>query len=224
MSASFRQSLVTSISSISARVERALGEIVGPTTCAACDAGVMPLTLFCPPCAASVEVARAIERRGIATRPVFQYGGAVAAAIMRLKYADRSDLGPRLGAWMAGRAAKLIAPDVVVPVPLHPKRLAARGYNQSLLLAVPIARQLGVTLAPRLLSRTRDTSHQTELDRSARWENVRGVFVARERVPRSVILVDDVRTTGATIDSCARALIEEGASHVVALVFAARDT
>ena len=150
----------------------------------------------------------------------------MATAIGRLKYEDRADLAPLLGRSMLRASESLRgAVDLVVPVPLHPRRLADRGYNQAALLAAPVARSLGVGLAPQALARHRDTPRQASLDRERRIVNVAGVFTARERSRvrgARVLLVDDVRTTGVTLEGCAAALHDAGVSAVLALVLAHR--
>lgn len=155
---------------------------------------------------------------------MFEHGGAIATAIAALKYKDRPDLGPRLGQAMVPAALHLRGEvDVVVPVPLHARRLAERGYNQALLLAGPVARILHAPLAPRLLVRRRETSQQANLDRRQRLENIEGAFVADGTIERKrILLVDDVRTTGATLAACAAALRAAGAPQVYDLVVAHR--
>lgn len=204
-----------------------LGELVGPSRCAACDLPLAARVLFCPPCAASVErAAHGRDARADGWTAAFEYGGAMAIAIGKLKYEDRADLGPLLGRSMLRAAEPLRgAVDVVVPVPLHPRRLADRGYNQAALLAAPIARALGATLAPRALERRRDTTRQASLGRARRVVNVDGVFAAREPARMRgarVLLIDDVRTTGATLGGCETALHDVGARAVLALVLAHR--
>jgi ComF family protein len=117
--------------------------------------------------------------------------------------------------------------DVVVPVPLHPRRQRLRGYNQSTLLAREVSRRLGLTLASEALVRRRDTPPQAKaVEAGARRRNVAGAFDCPAGVAagRRVLLVDDVTTTGATLDACARALLAEGgAAGVWALTFARED-
>ena len=158
---------------------------------------------------------------------VFDYGGAIATAIVRFKYAGRSDLAARFAAVMSSSvdmSAECI--DLVVPVPLHARRLAERGFDQAALLAAPVARRLRVRHAPRALVRVRETPPQASLDRPARIANVEGAFVcpAPAKIDGArILLVDDVRTTGATLTACERALRRAGATAVTTLVLASRD-
>jgi ComF family protein len=200
------------------------GELVGPSGCAACDDHVIGHALFCAACAPTVEPTLFGER---GYRSAFEYGGAVATAITRLKYESRADLAPRLGRALLRVARELEGvADVVVPVPLHPRRLADRGYNQAALLASPIARALDLRFAPRALVRSRDTPRQASIEeRRARLLNVANAFAVREEslvCGARILLVDDVRTTGATLDHCTSVLIEAGAERVVPLVLARR--
>jgi ComF family protein len=201
-----------------------VGELVAPTRCVACEARVAPRVLFCTACGVSVLPASDADR---AHHAVFEYGGAVATAIVRFKYAGRSDLAARFSGILAAAAA-LVAPevDLVVPVPLHPRRLVERGFDQAALLGAPIARRLGIEHAPRALLRTRATPPQASLDRAARASNVARAFrcsAPRNVAGRRVLLVDDVRTTGATLSACAEALSAAGVAEVRTLVLAARN-
>lgn len=112
--------------------------------------------------------------------------------------------------------------DVTVPVPLHPRRLRWRGFNQSLELARAAARRSGCAVAPQGLRRIRETTPQTGLSESERKANIKGAFTAPSDAVRQkrVLLVDDVLTTGATLDECARTLTRAGASSVDVLVLA----
>jgi ComF family protein len=111
--------------------------------------------------------------------------------------------------------------DAVIPVPLHPQRERERGFNQADLLAGLLARSLRVPKRD-LLRRIRPTPRQAGFDRSHRMENIRGAFVLRRSVPpaSALLLVDDVSTTGATLDACAAILKSGGAGVVAALVVA----
>lgn len=105
--------------------------------------------------------------------------------------------------------------DRIVPLPLHPSRLAQRGYNQALELARPLARRLALPLDPEALRRERATAAQTALDAQARRRNVRGAFAAHERLRGArVLLLDDVITTGATMREAASAVLRAGAASV----------
>ena len=143
-----------------------------------------------------------------------------------LKYHDRADLAPTLGRWMRRAGAELLAEaDLLMPVPLHWRRAWARRYNQSGALATVIGRQCGVAVAGHILKRVRPTLQQTGLSRTERAQNVQGAFqvppARRGEVEgRRVVLVDDVLTSGATVDACARALLRAGAANIDVLVFA----
>lgn len=112
--------------------------------------------------------------------------------------------------------------DVVVPIPLHPSRLRERGYNQAALLAQPIAAQMGLAIEPAWLARDRQSGRQVEADNvAARQANVRASFAASSAIAgMRVGLVDDVMTTGATLDAAAAALKEAGAAEVHCITFA----
>jgi ComF family protein len=174
-----------------------------------------------------------LSMQAIADPPAYQraraavrYDEIARVLVHALKYGDRLDLAPTLGGWMAQAGAELLAEaDALVPVPLHWRRLWARRFNQSAALAEVIARHSGVPVTRGALRRTRSTPHQVGLSASERATNVQGAF----RVPpsgrpdvqgRRLILIDDVLTSGATSDACARALSRAGAAQVDVLVFA----
>lgn len=191
-------------------------ELLAPQRCAACEERTR--LLFCPACAPSVE--RALDPK----RAVFDYGGAIEVAIQRYKFHARPDLAPRLAAPLAEGARALGPFDVVVPVPLHPRRLVERGFDQAALLAAPVARAIGAGYDPRSLRRVRNTPKQSKLPRNERLSNVRGAFrCVRPVRGRKVLLIDDVATTGATLAACEETLIEAGAAAVLPFVLALRD-
>ena len=143
-----------------------------------------------------------------------------------LKYGDRLDLARPLGAWMARAGAELLAEaDLIVPVPLHWLRLWRRQFNQAALLAREVSRASGVPWDPMALRRAKATESQVGMTRPQHLSNVPGAFpVAPDRAGavagRRLLLVDDVLTTGSTLDAAARTLLRAGAAGVDVLVFA----
>ncbi len=159
-------------------------------------------------------------------RAAVRYDDVARALVHALKYNDRLDLAPAMGRWMARAGEEVLASaDALVPVPLHWRRLWARRFNQSAALAQAIARARGVTITHGLLRRVKSTAQQVGLSKSERAENVQGAFRvlpgdrAQVRGQR-LVLIDDVLTSGATVDACARALLRAGAAGVDVLVFA----
>ena len=152
------------------------------------------------------------------------YKAGLVRAILLLKF-ERVE---PLGRWFANRLAEVAArekvvADVVVPVPLHRQRQRERGYNQAELIARPLARQLGLPYRAVLLVRTKPRPDKHILSLEERWESVRGAFATRSgsKVDNlRVLLVDDVMTTGATLDACAKALRGAGAKSVIGLTVA----
>ncbi len=143
-----------------------------------------------------------------------------------LKFQDRQDTRRLLGKWLIEAGRELIANcDIVVPVPLARRRLLARRFNQAAILAREVARQTGLTYEPLLLERTRATESQVGLTRDQRRRNVSGAFIVPERrradiEGKSVLLIDDVLTTGSTVGACARVLRRAGATRVDVLTLA----
>jgi len=155
---------------------------------------------------------------------IFEYGGALAHAIQRFKYEGRVELAHPLGSLLArGALPWRQSVDVVVPVPLHWRRRWDRGYDQSALLAGRVGRVLELPVGWRMLRRTRHTPRQADLSRSERLRNVQGAFVAGSACAGlRILLLDDVRTTGATSFEAAAALRRAGAAEIRALALAAR--
>ena len=159
-------------------------------------------------------------------RSAVRYDDVARTLVHALKYQDRTDLAPAMGRWMARAGKELLGEaDMLVPVPLHWRRGWSRRYNQSGALARVISRQSGARVAAESLRRVRATEQQIGLSRAQRASNVQGAFkVVADRMAaiqgRRVILVDDVLTTGATVDACARALLRAKAAQVDVLTFA----
>jgi competence protein ComFC len=140
-----------------------------------------------------------------------------------LKYRNKRSLAKRLGKIMAEAVAMPSLPEAIIPVPLHPARKRERGYNQSELLAREVGSHLGLPVMNRALKRIKNTPSQTGLRREKRLENVKGAFRVRETDAvkgRTVLLVDDVTTTGATLEACGEALALAGATKISAVVAA----
>ena len=159
-------------------------------------------------------------------RAAVRYDEVARTLVHALKYQDRTDLAPIMGRWMARAGRELLeSADMLIPVPLHWRRAWHRRYNQSGALARVIGEQSGVKLRGDLLARVRATEQQVGLSRAQRASNVQGAFeVSRERrgevAGRRTVLIDDVLTSGATLDACARALLRAKAAQVDVLVFA----
>ena len=160
-------------------------------------------------------------------RAVARFDDGPARRLMHaLKYGDRLDLARPLGAWMARAGAELLAEaDLLVPVPLHRSRLWRRQFNQAAVLARDVSRRAGVAWDPLALARVRATASQVGMTRPQRADNVQGAFAVvpgREAAVagRRIVLVDDVLTTGATLNAASRALLRAGAEAVDVLVFA----
>jgi ComF family protein len=143
-----------------------------------------------------------------------------------LKYERQFPVLPYLGALLYRAFELHIAPttiDFIIPVPLHVHKLRQRGFNQALLLGRRLSRQTGISLLPRTLRKTRDTPTQTALTGTERRHNLKGAFSVagpHSLDDASVLLVDDVFTTGATLNECAGVLTAHGAAHVLALTVA----
>ncbi len=216
-------------------------DLVFPPRCVGCGrAGVW----FCPDCLAGVQpipppICRICGDRVFGAdlcalcrqappavdgiRSVSLHQGPVRKAILGFKYRRQRDLAPILASLLAGYLILNPLPgDLAVPVPLHPGRQRQRGYNQSILLARALAAALpgsGLTVNETALRRVRATASQTKLDRYQRKQNVAGAFACTDGAVngRRVLLIDDVCTTGATLEACAVACRQAGAESVWAL-------
>ncbi len=200
--------------------------LLAPQRCAACDQALDRGApgAFCSGCAPLLEPLA----RGLGA---YRYGGPLATALQRYKYGGESSLCGPLGALLAEAALRRHAGrvDAVVPVPLHPRRLRERGYDQAALLAAEVADALGVPLLVGWLERRRRTLPQARLGAARRLDNVRGAFRVRagrwprtDGLPRRLLLVDDVTTTGATLREAALALRDAGVERVLRIALAQR--
>jgi ComF family protein len=181
--------------------------------CYRCGSPVQDMCLSCAQLDPAISLARA----------AYPYTGWVPAAVKGFKYGDEWDRGPDLAERMIPLLPTFGAVDVVVPVPLHPAKERARGYNQSQILARDLAAALGVSCEP-VVVRTRATLAQAALGRDERRENVQGAFGLNPDIAMAsglhYLLVDDVRTTGATLNACAQALTGLVPARISAFSFA----
>lgn len=209
-------------------------------TIAACALCGTPGTLLCPGCrkdlpllgVACERCAEPLPVPGVCghclhdpppfdvTRAAFRYASPLSELVLRLKFQGALHLARLLGELLVDHLGDAPRPDLIVPVPLHPARLATRGYNQALELGRPLGHALGVPLGVGLCRRVRDTAAQSTLAPDGRRRNVRGAFAVHGSVPPRVVILDDVITTGATLSELAHVLRRAGARHVEAWALA----
>lgn len=195
--------------------------------CAACAADLPLLQKpHCPSCALPTPIGEICGRcltkppHYDATLAAYSYDFPLDKLVQSFKYGHRLALGAYFGRQLAA-LAKNIAADLIIPLPLHPLRLRERGFNQALELARPAGRALNLPIDSASCSRTRNTPAQANLAWRERTKNIRGAFhCAADFTGKRIILVDDVMTTGASLDECARTLKLHGATEVILLVVA----
>ena len=190
---------------------------------------------FCPGCAVPFAIDHGSEARCALclsnqhfydqTRAALVYDDHSVPLVVSFKHGDHTDYAPLLARLMIRAGRDLITPDsVLMPVPLHPRRLQARRFNQSAMLSQAISREMGVITDVNSLVRLKNTRPQKDKSPEARKRNVSGAFGmrdgARDIAGQHIILVDDVVTTGSTLSACARVLYRAGADRVDALVLA----
>ncbi len=201
----------------------------GAVLCPSCLATIHPITApFCTRCQFPLA-SGSICQHCIRTPPAFcglrvvsRYEGVIRACIHKLKYEGQTRLAVPLGFLLAQAYTFYgLRADVIVPVPLHAERLRQRGYNQSQLLAQECARHIGVPLNAALLVKTRATPAQVGLSFQERILNVAGSFAASAPLHgQRIVLIDDVCTTGATLNACVEALRLAGAGEIWGLTLA----
>ena len=202
------------------------GAETGPELlCAACIAELPSLPESCPRCAlpspAAAFCGSCLNRppHFDATLSLWRYEFPCDGLVQALKYRARLALAGFFARALASRPMPEV--DLIVPMPLHPRRLAERGFNQALEIARGLARHLGRPIEPRGVLRVKDTQPQTELPYEERAKNLRGAFLCKlDLSGASVAVLDDVMTTGATLNELARALKRAGATRVENLVIA----
>lgn len=211
--------------------------VAGEGVCAACWS---QLSFIAPPFCARLGIPFVydpgpglLSMQAIADPPAYRraraavrYDEVARTMVHALKYQDRTDLAPVMGRWMARAGRELLGgADALVPVPLHWRRAWSRRYNQSGALAGVIGKSANLPVTGDALRRVRPTLQQVGLSRADRALNVQGAFkVPAEKKSavqgRRIVLIDDVLTSGATVDACARALLRARAASVDVLVFA----
>ncbi|MEO5641153.1 MAG: ComF family protein [Sphingomicrobium sp.] len=219
---------------------RWLLDLVLPPRCPACGEIVSTLHSFCAPCWTAIEFlggsgcvtcgipleatdsgtcAGCLARPPLIarTRAAVAYGDVARSLAVRLKYGRKIALAKAMARYMAPLLGDLPPDALLTPVPLHRRRVAARGFNQSLLIAREIGRLRGIEVAPRLLRRTRATPPLKGMSFSQRRKTVAGAFALRRKAGatgRTIVLIDDVLTTGSTAEACARTLARDGAARI----------
>ena len=199
--------------------------------CGACARELPAAATGCPRCAApggDAECAACIATppHYDASRAAFVYAFPVDALIQALKYGGQLALASLFARALQRRLGPAPRVDLIVPLPLHPQRLAERGFNQAAEIAKALARAYGIAMDARLARRVRNTAAQTGLPWRERAANVRGAFACgRDLTGLNIAVIDDVITTGATLDEFARTLKRSGAARVENWVVArtARD-
>ncbi len=220
-----------------------------PEFCAACDSHLgldadglceicllscEPIGVACPTCAKPTSGTRALSCAACIRRPstttiascsaVYYYGGQIAVALKQLKYAKRSNVARTIRPLLQEQFSSVAKHcDLAIAIPLHWRRLRKRGYNQALRLLLPLAKGSNLRVARNLLVRTRNTQAQARLNALDRTTNLQSAFHVRRPLQlhnQRILLLDDIVTTGSTLQAAAGALKDAGAGEVHCFVVA----
>ncbi|GAB4398164.1 MAG: ComF family protein [Microscillaceae bacterium] len=216
-------------------------DLLFPECCQACGAGLVKgEQLVCATCQYALpqthlhrDAEQPLRQRFSPSFPLqfawgflyFQKQGRVQRLLHALKYENQPEIGRLLGQWYGQILKEEAQPDfdLILPVPLHPRKQRKRGYNQSDSIAAGLSEALQIAWHPQILHREIYTLSQTQKNKMERWENAKGVFTLRETEPiarKHILLVDDVLTTGATLEASGRALVEAQARAVSVIALA----
>jgi ComF family protein len=204
-------------------VLRAVASLLSPPVCAGCGGHAGAAEPLCPSCRLELRwLDRTVEIAGVSVFAPVAYEGPARALVRALKFRGATLAASTMAAQIAAAApAAVLARGALVPVPLHPRRLRRRGFNQAALLATALGERTGLRAAA-CLRRGGPARTQVGRDRAARLTAVHGTIAIRPGVPlpRRAIVVDDVVTTGGTLAACAAALRAAGVAEVVGVAYA----
>jgi ComF family protein len=193
-----------------------------PPFCSVCGIPFVSKEIESHPCSACVTHRKYFTM----ARALGTFEGSLQEAIHRWKYEGKTHLTPFFAEWMAEGLNRYWEPDsfdLLIPVPLHPQRLRQRGFNQALLLVKELSRQTGLPYQKRILQKKKSTIPQVNLSGAERERGVKGTFHVigkEELLGKTVLLIDDVYTTGATVNECSKVLLKGGVERVDVLTLA----
>lgn len=155
---------------------------------------------------------------------IFAYSSLLQNSLFQLKYKKRQEYGTFYGEFAAYYSKETIEKwgiDIIIPIPLHPRRLEKRGYNQAGVIAEALGKKLGISVSEKILRRQKNTKPQKELNHQERQKNIKNAFVAKKKLDgENILLVDDIYTTGSTVEEAAKELKKAGAGKIFFLTIA----